>query len=110
MVLQPGDNRFEITATNAAHSEAKIVFLARFTPPAAPPPQPAKQTNAKGLAKSEILDLLKGEVPSARVARLVNERGIKFDLTEDDLNEIRAAGGGDDLVDALKESAASTRH
>jgi hypothetical protein len=109
MVLQPGDNRMEITATNAAHREAKIVFLARFTPPAAPTSQPAPQVNAKGLAKSDILDLLKGDVPSARVARLVNERGIKFAPTEDDINEIRAAGGNDDLVDAIKQSVTPVR-
>jgi hypothetical protein len=100
IVLQSGDNRVEIRATNADHGEAKVVFLARFTPPAPPPPTP---TNAKGLAKSDILDLLKGDVPSARVARLVNERGIKFTPSEDDIKEIRAAGGSDDLVDALKQ-------
>jgi len=105
LVLQPGENRFEIAATNAAHAEAKVVFVARFTPPAPPPPKPTEPTNAKGLAKSDILDLLKGDVPSAQIARLVNERGIKFAPTEDDIKEIRAAGGGDDLIAALKQSA-----
>ena len=105
IVLQPGENRIEIAATNAAHAEAKVDFVARFTPPSPPTPQPASQTTAKGLAKSDILDLLKGDVPSARVAGLVKERGIKFAPTEDDIKEIRAAGGGDDLVDALKQTA-----
>jgi hypothetical protein len=104
MVLQPGDNRFEITATSPAHAEARVVFLARFTPPAAPTPQPPPPTNARGLAKADILRLLNGDVPSARVANLVKERGIKFAPTQDDINEIRAAGGGDDLIDALKQS------
>jgi len=108
IVLQPGENRFEVSATNARRAEAKVVFIARFTPPAPPPPppQPVAQTNPKGLAKSDILDLLKGDVPSARLAALVKEKGVKFVPTEDDLNEIRAAGGGDDLVDALKQATA----
>lgn len=105
IVLQPGENRIEISAANAAHAEAKVAFVARFTPPA-PPPQPVAQTNPKGLAKGDILDLLKGDVPSARVAALVKEKGLKWVPTEDDLNEIRAAGGSDDLVDALKQATA----
>jgi len=108
IVLQPGENRFEISATNAAHAEAKVVFTARFTPPAPPPPpsQPVAQTNPKGLAKADILDLLKNDVPSTRLAALVKEKGVKWVPTDDDLNEIRAAGGGDDLVDALKQATA----
>jgi hypothetical protein len=103
MILQPGENRFEITATSPAHIEAKVVLVAHFTPPAAPALPPP--TNAKGLAKIDILHLLNGEVPSARVASLVKERGIKFAPTDDDINEFRSAGGGDDLIDALKQSA-----
>jgi len=110
IVLQPGENRFEVAATNAAHAEAKVTFIARYTPP--PPaikPQPIVQMNPKALAKSDIIDLLKGDVPSGRVAGLVKERGIKFDPTQDDLKEIRAAGGGDDLVDALNDAASGTK-
>jgi hypothetical protein len=111
IVLQPGENRVEIAATNAAHADAKVGFVARFTPPTAPPsaPPPVAQPNAKALGKSDILDLLKGDVPSARVASLVEERGIKFVPTDADIKEIRAAGGGDDLVDALKRSKTPAR-
>jgi hypothetical protein len=105
IVLQPGENRIEISAVNAAHAEAKVTFVARFTPPA-PPPQPVAQTNPKGLGKADILDLLKGDVPSARVAALVKERGVKWVPTDDDINDIRAAGGSDELVDALKQATA----
>jgi hypothetical protein len=106
IVLHPGENKFEVAATNAAHAEAKVVFIARFTPP--PPvekPQQNVQTNSKALTKADILDLLKGDVPSARVASVVRERGIKFVPAENDLKEIRDAGGGDDLVNAMKEAA-----
>jgi len=63
----------------------------------------------RALAKADILRLLSGAVPSARVASLVKERGIKFALTADDLADIRAAGGGDDLIDALRQSVNSAR-
>ena len=110
LTLQPGENKFEVTATNAAHAEAKVTFIALYTPPQpAVKPQPAVQINPKALAKSDIIDLLKGEVPSDRVAGLVKERGIKFDPTQNDLKEIRAAGGGDDLVDALNDAASGTK-
>jgi len=104
IVLQPGENRVEIAATNASHAEGKFAFVARFTPPAAPPPPPTTPTHTKGLTLSDILNLLKGDVSSDRVAALVRERGIKFAPSEDDLKDIRAAGGGDDLVDALKQA------
>jgi hypothetical protein len=108
--LQPGENKFEVDATNAAHAEAKVIFTARYTPPQPPPkPQNVVQPNAKALSKSEILDLLKGDVPSERVAGLVKERGINFVPTQDFLKEIRAAGGGDDLVDALNQAASDTK-
>jgi len=104
--LQPGENKFEISAVNAAHAEAKVIFTARYTPP--PPPvkaQPVAQVNPKALDKADIIDLLKGDVPSERVAGLVKDRGIKFAPSEDELKEIRAAGGGDDLIEAVKQAA-----
>lgn len=115
VVLQPGENKFEVTATNAAHAEAKIEFVARFTPPAPPAPAvapaqpPVTKTNSQALDKDEILGLLKGDVPSERIAALVEERGIKFIPTETDLADIRAAGGGQVLVDALKKAGAAAK-
>ena len=93
------------TATSPAHIEAKVVLVARFTPPVAPVQQPSSPTNSKNLGKADILRLLTGDVPSARVASLVKERGVKFAPTEEDIDEFRAAGGADDLIDALKQSA-----
>jgi len=102
--LQPGQNRFEIVATNAAHTEAKITFVARFTPPNEPSTRPVvPPTTTNPLAKPDIISLLKAGVPSARVAELVSERGIKFPPNDDDLIEIRAAGGSDELVGALRQ-------
>lgn len=106
LALQPGENHFEVSAINSAHVQAKVTFVARLSAssPKAPPAEPG---NPKGLSKAEILGLLQGDVPSARVAELVKDRGIKFTPTPDDLKEIRSAGGLDDLIDAINQASAS---
>lgn len=71
----------------------------------ATPGQPAGGTNPRALGKADIVDLLKGQVPSPRVIELVKERSIKFTPSEDDYKEIRAAGGSDDLINVLKAEA-----
>ena len=108
LALQPGENRFEVSAINSAHGQAKVAFVAHLTP-SSPKAPPAEPTNSKGLGKAEILSLLQGDVPSARVAELVKERGIKFVPTPDDLKEIRGAGGGDDLIDAINQAPAPAK-
>jgi len=65
--LQPGENRFEVSAVNGAHGQAKVDFVARLTS-SVPKVQPAGPGNFRGLSKAEILSLLQGDVPSARVA------------------------------------------
>jgi len=107
LVLQAGDNHFEIAATNAAHVATKIAFNVHFTPPQpeVKPKPVAPPSNPKALSKADILDLLSGEVPSTRLVELVKEYGIKFTPSEDDMNEIRAAGGEDNLIQALKQAA-----
>jgi len=114
ITLQPGENKFEVNATNAAHASANVTFTARFTPPPPPPkpaenPQPPVETNSRALDKVGIVELLKGEVASERVADLVKNRGIKFVPTPDDLKDIRAAGGGDDVIDAVLQAAAGAK-
>jgi hypothetical protein len=102
-VLQPGENRFEVSAINSARGRARVAFVAHLTA-IAPKAPPAEPSNPRGLSKAEILSLLQGDVPSVRVAELVKERGIKFVPTPDDLKQIRGAGGGDDLIDAINQA------
>jgi hypothetical protein len=98
--LQPGGNRIEITATNSAHAEAKLIFSVHYAPKAAPP-------NPRALDKQDILSLLKGGVPTARVAEIIKERGLKFSPTADDLNDIRGKGGNDELIQAIRQAASN---
>jgi tetratricopeptide (TPR) repeat protein len=67
---------------------------------AAKPPEPASAK--KPLNQVQVFALLVGQVPSHRVTMLVQERGIDFEPTDDYLQEVRLAGGEDELVSALK--------
>jgi hypothetical protein len=64
------------------------------------PGGPAK----KPLNQVQVVTLLAGQVPSQRVAMLVQERGIDFETTDDYLQEVRLAGGEDELISALKSA------
>ena len=67
---------------------------------AAKPPASAK----KPLNQVQVFALLVGQVPSHRVTILVEERGIDFEPTDDYLQEVRVAGGEDELISALKSA------
>jgi len=97
LLLQAGGNRFEIVASNSAHAEARLVFLVHYTPKAAP-------VNPRALGKEEILSLLHGSVPCARIAEIISDRGLKFTPTAGDLDEIRAAGGDEELVQTIQKA------
>lgn len=95
--LQAGANPIKITASNSAHVEAAVAFTVHYAPKVAP-------VNPRALDKADIISLLQGAVPASRVAGIVQERGIKFNPTPDDMNEIRAAGGGDELIQAIQQA------
>src|SRR5208282_3077347 len=67
---------------------------------AAKPPEPASAK--KPLNQVQVFALLVGQVPSHRVTMLVQERGIDFEPTDDYLQQVRLAGGEDELINALK--------
>jgi len=106
IALQPGENKFEIVASNAAHAQADFSFKVRLAAP--PPPKAWKPAaaNPVPMAKAEILQMLKS-MPSGQVNALVRENGISFSPSADDLKEIREAGGGDDLIEILQQAGAS---
>src|SRR5208282_4517142 len=67
---------------------------------AAKPPEPASAK--KPLNQVQVFALLVGQVQSHRVTMLVQERGIDFEPTDDYLQQVRLAGGEDELINALK--------
>ena len=84
-------------AVNSAQLEASRVLTLNYKPR-------TPVANTRGLDKAEIISLLQGGVPPARIADLVRQRGIKFSPHTGDLNEIRAAGGTDDLLQAIQQA------
>jgi len=117
VALTPGQNAFEIVAANSAKVKSTFHFVAQLPPPPSQPARAATSTpakpepavNPKALSKAEILELLANYVPSARVAALVREKGIKFQATPADLDEIAGAGGAEDLLEAIKEAGKSLK-
>jgi hypothetical protein len=69
---------------------------------AAKPPEPASAK--KPLNQVQVFALLVGRMPSHRVTMLVQERGIDFEPTDDYLQEVRLAGGEDELISALESA------
>jgi len=69
---------------------------------AAKPPEAASAK--KPLTQVQVFALLAGQVPSHRVTMLVQERGIDFEPTDNYLQEVRLAGGEDELISALKSA------
>jgi hypothetical protein len=58
----------------------------------------------KPINQVQVFALLVGQVPSRRVTMLVQERGIDFEPTDDYLQEVRLAGGEDELISALQSA------
>ena len=65
---------------------------------------PEAASAKKPINQLQVFALLAGQVPSRRVTMLVQERGIDFDPTDAYLQEVRLAGGEDELVSALKSA------
>jgi hypothetical protein len=96
--LQAGSNHIQIVASNSAHVDAILDLTVDYKPKTAP-------VNPRALDKEGIISLLQGGVPVAHVAELVKDRGIKFTPTSGDLSDIRAAGGSDELIQAIQQPA-----
>jgi len=97
--LQAGSNPIRIVASNSAQVETKLELSVHYKPKAAP-------VNPRALGKDEIISLLQGGVPVTHVAELVSDRGLKFTPTPADMNDIRAAGGTADLIQAIQQAVA----
>jgi hypothetical protein len=85
----------------AGASEAFLTALRTAKPPEA-------VSAKKPVNQVQVFTMLVDQVPSPRVAMLVQERGIDFEPTEDYLQETRLAGGEEELINALRSG--NTRH
>ena len=83
-----------------------VVLLLAFTAATAMLPSLINaQPAGKKLTKQDILDLLTSDVSSDDVAKTAQDAGISFPVTPQVEREIRAAGGTDTLINALKSLA-----
>ncbi len=85
---------------NLKTAGASEAFLAALR--AAEHPGPANAQ--KPINQIQVFALLASQVPSHRVAALVHQRGVDFEPTNDYLQEVRLAGGEDELISALKSA------
>lgn len=63
------------------------------------------QTSKKPLAKNDVIELLEGDVPAARVAEIAGGRGISFEMTAQTESDLRGAGADDALIQTLRKLA-----
>jgi hypothetical protein len=66
---------------------------------------PMAAQKGKPLSAKDVIDLLKGSVPSSEIARVVTENGISFRLDEELEKQFREAGATDELIGALKKAS-----
>ncbi|HWS56591.1 MAG TPA: hypothetical protein VN228_20820, partial [Pyrinomonadaceae bacterium] len=57
------------------------------------------------LSKNEVVTMLQGGIPAARVEQFVEARGVSFQVTPEVAREITAAGGNRSLVGAITEKS-----
>ena len=79
------------------------LFVALPASPQSPKPESAK----KSLDQVQVLVLLTAEGSSHLVALQIKDSGINFEVKDDYLQELRAGGGDDELITALKSARAT---
>ena len=105
ITLQVGSNPIQIVASNSAHVETHLALAVNYQPKPAPEKLKPVPVSARALDRLEIIGLLQGGVPPTRIMDLIRERGIKFSPNQDDVSELRAAGGTDDLIEVIQQAA-----
>jgi hypothetical protein len=69
---------------------------------------PANVPAGPPLSKNEIITMLQGGLPAARVEQFVEVRGVTFTLTPEISREITAAGGNRSLLGAITEKTTAS--
>ena len=66
---------------------------------------PLAAEKGKPLSVKDVMELLKGSVPSSEISRVVAENGISFRMFDELESQFRQAGATDELIDALKKAS-----
>lgn len=70
----------------------------------------APASSAKPLTREQLLQLVAAGMDNARLLQTLEERGIGFELTGQDLQSLRKAGAQPALLKALAEAALGASH
>jgi hypothetical protein len=123
--LHPGLNQVTVVATNIEKQSAQLTVLLWLRAQSAAPAEKQVTTPAaasagasaaqKALDQDQILELLRNDVASERVADLVNERGIDFEPSDDYFESLRKVGAQEVLIQSLRKAkrvkpASTTEH
>jgi hypothetical protein len=106
--LDPADPQYK-TKLDLLQLKIKLVSealsgLPPESPSEAPTGIPTPPGAKKPMNQVQVISLLAGQVPSHRVALLVNERGIDFQPQDDYLQQVRLNGGDEELIGTLKSA------
>jgi hypothetical protein len=106
--LSPADPQYK-TKLDLLQLKIKLVSealsgLPPESPSDAPITIPTPRGTKKPLTQVQVISLLAGQVPSHRVAMLVNQRGIDFEPQDDYLQQVRLSGGDEELIGTLKSA------
>ncbi len=110
--LQDGLNRVSVVAANVDHVDTQLTVLLWLRSKSGPSSEepatvksPAGGTGTllaeKPLSETQILELLRSDIPSKRVALLVEQRGIDFVPANDFIEALHAVGAQDVLIEAV---------
>ncbi|MCC6365934.1 MAG: hypothetical protein IT165_20655 [Bryobacterales bacterium] len=95
----------ELRKAGASQGLLDAVKASYRAPAHAPTPaSTAKQKNVHPLSKTGIMTLLQVGTPSSRIAELVVQRGIGFQLIPQIASELESAGADSDLIGALNRA------
>ena len=76
--------------------------------PAAASLQAAGAEKPQPLTKQQLLELVVARVPNQRIAELLRDRGIDFQVDDDYVSTLRRAGANDQLITTLRAASAKT--
>lgn len=96
-----------------ARPEVIQAMRSNYRAPTAQPPRDTRPNNRPSnnvpagppLSKSEIITMLQGGLPTARVEQFVEARGVNFAITPQIAREIKEAGGNNALIGAITAKA-----
>ena len=104
----PREAQHVFAATAEAARKAGSPVASRRGRMLAAPMQTADETGSQPLTQKQLLELVSAHVPQQRIAELLRNRGVDFQVDEAYVNSLRRAGATEELITAVRDANAST--